>query len=235
MLWFKAFSLAALSNALLLQQVSKLDDSILLTSGPTKEEGASVARTLVHRESLVNVNTIKTVKSSDGSALRIPVSSMEYYADCDEDGDPYWLVIDIGGPNQDIIKGSPFSFSIRDGDHPEWDKVAENYPGKREGSNAGSPRVQLFGRLEYVNFYNPFDPKKLKLEKCFLERHPDAALWLPDIVISPHKSHWTKIKVESIHIIGGFGDTAYIGTIDSEEYHSAEIIEPPTDEEGRGL
>lgn len=200
--------------------------------GPSKEEGASVARTLVHRESLFSVNTIHTFKSShDESKVSVPVSSMEYFADCDGDGDPYWLVIDVGSPNQDIIRGSPYSFSIRDGDHPSWDDVAENYPGKREGSNAGSPRIQLFGKLEFVGFYNPFDPRKLALEKCFLERHPDASLWLPGNVVSPHKSHWTKLRVESVHIIGGFGDVAYIGTIDAKSYHEAEIIEPPAEEE----
>ena len=135
------------------------DVIILENDGPTNEEGASVARTLVNRESLANVATIKTWKLENGKTRHLPVVNMEYYADCDEDGDPYWLVIDVGGANQNIIKGLPFSFAIRDGDHPDWDKVASNYPGKREGSNAGSPRVQLTGKLEYVNFFNPVAPR----------------------------------------------------------------------------
>lgn len=202
--------------------------------GPTKEEGASVARTLVNRESLASVSTIKTWKLKDGETKQLPVVNMEYYADCDEDGDPYWLVIDVGGANQNIIKGLPFSFAIRDGDHPDWEKVPSNYPGKREGSNAGSPRVQLTGRLEYVNFFNPLDPRRLNLERCFVKRHPDSTLWLPGSIVSPHKSHWVKLKVEGVYIIGGFGDTAYIGDIEPELYHAAEIIPPSDDDEGRG-
>ncbi|CAI5756077.1 unnamed protein product [Candida verbasci] len=209
-------------------------DEIKLNDIPSEEEGASVARTLVSRESLVNVNTIKTIKNSDGKITYLPVSTMEYYADCDEDGDPYWLVIDVSGANQNILKGSTFSFSIRDGDHPNYDEVAENYPGKLEGSPAGSPRVQLTGKLQKIWFPNPFDQKKFDLEKCFLQRHPDAAMWLPDNVLSPHKSHWVKFLVDEIYLVGGFGDRAYIGEINQEIYHSAEII-PPKDnnEEGR--
>ena len=196
------------------------DVIILENDGPTNEEGASVARTLVNRESLANVATIKTWRLENGKTRHLPVVNMEYYADCDEDGDPYWLVIDVGGANQNIIKGLPFSFAIRDGDHPDWDKVASNYPGKREGS----------GKLEYVNFFNPLDPRRIKLEKCFLQRHPDSSLWLPGSVVSPHKSHWVKLKVDGVYIIGGFGDTAYIGDIEPELYHAAEII-PPSDGE----
>ncbi|KAI3404584.2 hypothetical protein KGF56_002629 [Candida oxycetoniae] len=212
--------------------IPRNDQIVVIENSPvSREEGASVARTLVHRESLVNVNTIKTIRTQTKEGpgpknVQVPVSSMEYYADCDGDGDPYWLVIDVGGPNQNIVKGSPFSFTIRDGDHPDWDEVSEEYPGKRKGSNAGSPRVQLFGKLEYINFLNPFDPKRVLLEKCFLERHPDAAMWLPGNVVSPHKSHWVKIKVESVYMIGGFGDIAYLGELTGDEYHSAKIIDP---------
>lgn len=201
-------------------------DNVIIDDTPTEEDGAAVARTLVNRESLANVNTIKLIKQSDGTTLHLPVSAVEYYADCDNDGDPYWLVIDIGGPNQNIIKGSPFSFTIRVGDHPKYDKdVSDEYPGSIDGSVAGSPRVQLTGSLRSIYFDNPFDPKKLALEKCFLQRHPDASAWLPSNYLSPHKSHWAKLKVDGAYLIGGFGGRGYIGEIDSELYHSADIIE----------
>ncbi|RCK62323.1 hypothetical protein Cantr_09373 [Candida viswanathii] len=199
---------------------------IIIEDSPTVEDGAAVARTLVNRESLANVNTIKPVKRPDGTVLNLPVSSIEYYADCDNDGDPYWLVIDIGGPNQNIIKGSPYSFTIRVGDHAKYDEdVNDEYPGGLDGSVAGSPRVQLTGTLRAFYFDNPFDPKKLELEKCFLKRHPDASAWLPNNYLSPHKSHWAKFKVDGAYLIGGFGGRAYIGDIDSDLYHAAEIIE----------
>lgn len=213
------FLLPLISSAALVDQ-----GQVVLEDIPTVEEGASVARTLVNRESLVNVNTIKSIRNGDDSIRHLPVSSMEYYADCDADGDPYWLVIDIGGTNQNIIKGSDYSFTIRDGDHPSNEKVDENYPGRVQGSPAGSPRVQLSGKLRKITFNNPFDQRKLALEKCFLLRHPDAVMWLPSNVVSPHKSHWAKIMVDGVYLIGGFGDRAYIGEIDADLYHSADII-----------
>ena len=42
------------------------DVIILENDGPTNEEGASVARTLVNRESLANVATIKNWKLENG-------------------------------------------------------------------------------------------------------------------------------------------------------------------------
>lgn len=189
---------------------------------PNIEDGARVARTLVFRESLVNVNTLQTVKSGD-NVTQLPVSSMEYYADCDGNGDPYWLVVDIGSTFQNIEKGSEYTFTIRVGDHPSDEDVDTSYPGSIKHSPAGSPRINLRGKLEAVTFENPIE--QLRLEACFLKRHPDAKAWLPRNKISPHQSHWTKLIVDEVYIVGGFGNLAYIGTIEGSIYHKAEIIE----------
>lgn len=195
------------------------DDQAVLERIPDEDEAASVARTLVARESLANINTFTTVP---GRLEAIPVSMMEYYADCDDDGDPYWLVVDIGSTNRNIARGSPFSWSIRVGDHPRNDDVDPNYPGAIPSSPAGSPRINLVGRLENVTFSNPRE--LIKLERCFVARHPDAKYWLPYNPITPHSSHWTKFVVEEIYMVGGFGDRAYIGTIDSKKYHEAPTL-----------
>lgn len=181
---------------------------------PDESEAASIARTLVRRESLANINTV--------DAENVPVSAMEYYADCDGDGDPYWLVVDIGSTNRNIEHGSAFSWTIRVGDHPENDQVDTNYPGSIRYSPAGSPRVNLFGTLENVTFSSPKDLRKL--EHCFLERHPDSKYWLPYRSVTPHASHWTKLRVEKAYMVGGFGDRAYIGGIDGEKYHQAPVL-----------
>ncbi|KAL6450340.1 hypothetical protein SBY92_002275 [Candida maltosa Xu316] len=220
--------------ALSLVNCVPVQDIIEIKDTPSVEEGASVARTLVNRESLANVNTIKSIKQADGSFSQLPVSNMEYYADCDNDGDPYWLVIDVGTANQNIIKGSKFSFSIRVGDHAKYDEVSDSYPGGIEGSPAGLPRVTLTGTLRQVYYPNPFDKRRIDLEKCFLKRHPDASMWLPGNYLSPHKSHWAKFTVDGVQLIGGFGDRAYIGEVDADLYHSAELI-PPPEPEGRCL
>lgn len=184
---------------------------------PSVEDGADVARTLVNRESLMNVNTIQKY----GDHVEIPTSSMEYYADCDNDGNPYWLVIDIGSPARNIEHGSPYSFTIRAGDHPVSDQVNPAYPGGIISSPAGSPRLTLTGKIVDVEVGNE---DLLKLEKCFVRRHPDSKWWLPLNGNSPHKAHWVKIIVSDVYMIGGFGDRAYIGPVSGEQYHSASIL-----------
>ncbi|GEQ67938.1 hypothetical protein JCM33374_g1604 [Metschnikowia sp. JCM 33374] len=185
---------------------------------PNMADGAKVARTLVNRESLMNVNTIQRVSDS----VEVPTSSMEYYADCDSDGDPYWLVIDIGSPARNIAHGSSYSFTIRAGDHPAADHVDPEYPGGISSSPAGSPRLTLKGDI--VNVTNSSSEDISNLEKCFIKRHPDAKWWLPSNTKSPHKAHWVKIIVSDVYIIGGFGDRAYIGPIPGDDYHGANIL-----------
>lgn len=196
--------------------------NIKLPLRPTMEDGALVARTLIKRESLANVNTIQSITKGD-MTYEIPVSSMEYYADCDNDGNLFWLVVDIGSTYQHIKGGSPYSFTIRAGDHALNDEVNPEYPGGLSSSPAGSPRVNLKGQLKDVSFDNPLD--YAALEKCFVVRHPDAKWWLPSNPISPHKAHFVKFEVEDVFIIGGFGDRAYIGPVDSELYHLTTPLE----------
>lgn len=185
-------------------------------TGPvSKEDAARVARTLVSRESLVNVNTLR---KKDG----LPTSSIEYYVDCDNDGDFYWLVVDIGSPNVNIENGSPYLFSIRTGDHPPTDNVDISYPGGIESLVVGSPRLSIEGKIVPVHFDHIAD--RMKLNLCFVRRHPDSKFWLPDLPVSPHKTHWVKVMVENIYMIGGFGDRAYIGEIDGDLYHAAQIL-----------
>lgn len=204
------------------QVVWSVEETVGTLALPTEKEAASIARTLVNRESLTNVNTIKTVQKLDGSVRKIPVSSMEYYVDCDNDGNPYWLVVDMSSAFQNIIKGSAYSLTIRTGDHPQQDKVDTKYPGAIESSPAGSPRINLFGRLQNVTFDNPID--ELKLAACFVERHPDSKFWLPTGPVSAHISHWTKFIVEDAYFLGGFGSLAYIGPISGQNYHDASLL-----------
>lgn len=221
---FKTFllslTLTSFVNALIIprqveQDVLKVNE----LGAPSKEEAAAIARTLVNRESLMNVNTIR--KNEEG-VLTTPVSGMEYYADCDGDGDPYWLVVDIGSTYKNIIGGSPYTFTIRVGDHPSSDYVNPNYPGGISSSPAGSPRILLEGVLKEDLIWDPIE--LARIERCFLQRHPDSKWWLPSNLVTPHKSHWAKLFVEKVYMVGGFGDRAYIGDIDSEAYHSSSLL-----------
>lgn len=196
-----------------------LQDVQVPMMAPDEQEAASVARTLVLRESLTNVNTFKSTRHLDGSVTKVPVSTMEYYADCDNDGNPYWLVVDVGSTYQNILQGSDLSMTIRVGDHPANDDVDPNYPGGIAASPAGSPRLNLFGRLTNVTFDNFLD--QVKLEACFVKRHPDSKFWLPSNKLSPHATHWAKFVVDDVYFVGGFGGRAYIGEIHNDTYHNA--------------
>lgn len=184
---------------------------------PSMEEGAAVARTLVSRESMMNVNTI----NQSGKYKGIPESSIEYYVDCDGDGNPYWLVVDIGTPYRHISEGSPFSATIRTGDHPQNESIDSKYPGGISLSPMGSPRINLKGILQEV----PYNPQLfLKLQQCFLNRHPDSKWWLPNNPVLPHETHFAKLIVKDLYMVGGFGDRAYIGPINGEMYHKAKVL-----------
>ncbi|WPK27212.1 hypothetical protein PUMCH_004589 [Australozyma saopauloensis] len=211
-----AVTLFAAANAAFIDIFHQLSD-VGEEKIPSMEEGAVVARTLVNRESMMNVNTI----SQSGADKGYPKSSVEYYVDCDGDGNPYWLIVDIGSPYRHISQGSRFSVSVRAGDHPQNEKVDDRYPGGVPLSPMGQPRVNLMGELQEI----AHDPEVWgKLLRCFIERHPDSKWWLPTNLVLPHRTHWAKIIVHDVYMVGGFGDRAYIGPIDGETYHKARIL-----------
>ncbi|KAG5356799.1 hypothetical protein CJU90_2150 [Yarrowia sp. C11] len=176
---------------------------------PSKEEAARVARTLVHRESLT---TMVTVNKDN-----IPEGYVEYYADCGTDGNPVMLNVHIGTGFRNIAAGSAVTLSIRVGDHPVVEHTNPWYPGGIVKSAAGSPRVSLRGKFEDLG-----DDEIKAVESCFLKRHPDAKWWLPGNDV--HTTHWVKFNVDSLHMVGGFGDRAYIGNIDGDVYRSAKLL-----------
>ncbi len=187
---------------------------IYIDKVPSVEEAADEARTLVKRESLA---TIASIYQSGGLA-GTPVAFPEYYVDV-FDGNPRFLVVEIGSAFRNIAQGSPLSATIRVGDHALGDHVNPKYPGGIVRSPAGSPRISLRGNLTKLE-----DPRQILLtEKLFLQRHPDAKYWLPGNPI--HQTHWAQLEVSGVYFVGGFGDRAYIGEIPVEIYKSAKPYE----------
>lgn len=71
--------------------------------------------------------------------------------------------------------------------------------------------------------------------KCYTEVHPDAKYWLPGGNV--HHGEWARLVVDEIYFVGGFGDRAYIGWLDVEDWKSItqeewESIELPGEQEG---
>lgn len=198
-------------------------NAIQVWKAPTVEDAAINARTLIQRESLANINTVY----QDGEDKGLPASFVEYYADCG-DGNPVILAINMSTSFKNVENGSQYSLTVRVGDHAPSDHVNPKYPGSRPHSVAGSPRINLRGKFENVK-----DEEFEALQKCFLDRHEDAAMWLPGNPI--HESHFVKFMVDEAYFLGGFGDTGYIGKISKDLYSNAAILEDePHHEEHRG-
>ena len=77
------------------------------------------------------------------------------------------------------------------------------------------PRFSLVGYLEEISDENV---REQNVAECFTTSHPDAKAWLPGNRI--HESKWTRLIVEEVYWIGGFGDRAYIGWIPIEDWIS---------------
>lgn len=187
----------------------KIGDTFDQSGMPPKEEAARVARTLVHRESLT---TLVTVNKDN-----VPEGYVEYYADCGKDGNPVMLNVHIGTGFRNIAAGSEATLSVRVGDHPVTENTNPWYPGGIVKSTAGSPRVSLRGKFEDI------DKDEIEaVESCFLKRHPDAKWWLPGNNV--HSTHWVRFNVDSLHMVGGFGDRAFIGEIPGDVYREAKLL-----------
>lgn len=165
----------------------------------------------------------------------VPIGLMDYVADCEEEGNPTILAINIATSFKNVKAGSNITLSMR------W---APPYPPARrlslleraaayvpflsshdEGvaggpdavpySAANLPRFSLTGYLESIK-PGPID--SVKLAACFTSKHHDAKWWLPGNMI--HQSEWTRLVVTGVYWVGGFGDRAYIGWIPVEEWRS---------------
>ncbi|BDD61600.1 hypothetical protein MPDQ_004579 [Monascus purpureus] len=170
----------------------------------------------------------------------------EYFADCDEylfpngsdadyadRGNPIFLSLYIATTFRNIAAGSKnVSLSIDWWDHLE--DTEPLYPGFPL-SPAGLPRVTLLGYvepLERAEEHGLSEETERALERCYIERHPDAAVWLPGREGSPHASFWAKLIVKEAYWIGGFGDIARIGWLDISEWKK--LTRKTGGEDGRG-
>lgn len=85
------------------------------------------------------------------------------------------------------------------------------------------PRFSLIGYIEPIPAEELEGKGGREVEKCFLDRHPDAEAWLPGNAI--HESWWGRLVVQEIYWIGGFGDRAFIGWIPKGEWEGVTEVE----------
>jgi hypothetical protein len=168
-------------------------------------------------------DTIPPSSRTPSSVAGLPIGLREYIADCDGtlpdelshggDGDPTILALRVATTFKNIGAGSNLSLEL-----DWWDHLADAgpvYPGL-PGSPAALPRITLFGYLDPLPELSA--SASASLEKCFLERHPDAKVWLPGVSGSPHASFWARMVVTQAYWIGGFGDVQQIGWMNVTEW-----------------
>ncbi|KAF4548055.1 Hypothetical protein D9617_32g091750 [Elsinoe fawcettii] len=179
---------------------------------PTVHESAVQARRILR---LTNLATLSTVFPSDKSGVEVqenrpaglggaPIGLMDYYADCENSGNPTILAIGIATSFKNVNAGSNITLSLRW--HPQDGKWH---------SAASLPRFSLIGHLEDIS---DDEVKKESVTTCFVKSHPDSVAWLPGNRI--HRSYWVRLIVDEVYWIGGFGDRAYIGWIPADEWRS---------------
>jgi hypothetical protein len=175
---------------------------------PTVKESAVLARRILRLE---NIGTLSTTFPDSTQDTRRPKSVkgkpfglMDYFADCESEGNPTILAMPIASNFRNVNDGSNMTISLRY--HPQVDHPY---------SAAEMPRFALIGYLEAVRT-SPIGAAKLVA--CFAKAHPDSVLWMPGNQI--HTSYWSRLVVQEIYWLGGFGDRAYIGWIPLETFRN---------------
>ncbi|KAK8024177.1 fmn-binding split barrel-related protein [Apiospora rasikravindrae] len=201
---------------------------------PTPYESAVQGRRLL---ALTTLGTLATVfpddsafkKSDDVSTQEnrpagmggMPHGLMEYVADCEDEGNPTMLAINVETSFKNARAGSNISLAMQWAPpYPPNKRIKSYYPAfldyflggsedndskeKVPYSAANLPRFSVLGYIENV------EPEKTAdMAACFVKAHPDAKYWLPGNRI--HESEFVRLVVQQVYWIGGFGDRAYIG------------------------
>ncbi|OTB04644.1 hypothetical protein M426DRAFT_149713 [Hypoxylon sp. CI-4A] len=213
---------------------------------PTSYESAVLGRRILALTPLGTLATTfpDTPRSRQPEGLGgAPFGLLEYVADCEEDGNPTFLAINIETTFRNVKDGSNISLAQRwTPPYPPAKRIKstsffDRFFGREEEfedpvpySAVNLPRYSLLGYIEKI------DESSVKaLSSCFVEKHPDAKYWLPGNQI--HKSEFVRLVVTQLYWIGGFGDRAYIGWIPVDEWKNVtrkewESVRLPGEKEG---
>ncbi|KAK9774614.1 putative Pyridoxamine 5'-phosphate oxidase-domain-containing protein [Seiridium cardinale] len=185
-------------------------------------------------KSTVNSNEdgVSTQENRPAGLGGLPIGLMDYIADCEEDGNPTILAIGIATSFKNVAAGSNISLAIQwTPPYPPAKRIrsadcgiVDRFLNKCQPDNddddseskepvpysaANLPRFSIIGYLENL-------PVTASLSSCFVKAHPDAKYWLPGNSI--HEAEFVRLVVQQIYWIGGFGDRAYIGWLNPEDW-----------------
>ncbi|KKY28566.1 putative fmn-binding split barrel-related protein [Phaeomoniella chlamydospora] len=214
---------------------------------PTRYESTVLARRLLALSQTGVLSTVFPSDPSSSSSSSyfppsvssLPIGLPDYIADCEEFGDPTILALDIATTFRNAAPETPdteirnISLSIdwwasyrelRRRRHHQTPPLFSSPSSSEENlptpdpslySPASLPRLSLLGYLEPISHHSLVSHR---VPTCFLEHHPDAAWWLPGNPASVHKGRWLRLRVQQAFWVGGFGDRAYIGWLDANEF-----------------
>lgn len=186
---------------------------------------SKIARKLVSNNTIAMINT-KYEYNNETLVMSLP----EYSIDCFDNGNPILLMIQMSHTFKNINNfkgfGSSVSYIINEESNDEY------WPGATQGSMYGKPRVNLRGYFrELIVNNNTTNNSDINLErryisnseletikKCFISHHKESGSWFPNNN-QVHASLWTEFVVEGGYFVGGFGGYAYIGELQSSQYH----------------
>ncbi|KAI2619564.1 pyridoxamine 5'-phosphate oxidase-domain-containing protein [Hypoxylon sp. NC1633] len=193
---------------------------------PTSYKSAVLGRRIL---ALTPLGTPATVfPDSPGSRQPASIAGMphgllEYVADCEDEGNPTFLAINVESTFRNVQAGSNISLAQRwTPPYPPAKRIRSTFFdwvfGRAEApdhdvpySAVNLPRYSLLGYIEKID-----SASTEALSSCFLSKHPDAKFWLPGSQV--HESHFVRLVVTQIYWIGGFGDRAFIGWIPIDEW-----------------
>jgi len=186
-----------------------------LTSRPSRYESTVLARRLLH---LSRTGVFSTVFPSNSTNPRTPqsvesspVALPDYLVTCSPHlSDPVILTLKISTPYQNYLQGSNVSISLS-----WWDQFLLSH--SPPFSLADLPRASLIG---YLSPIPSSEVRSWNIPACYLQSHPDAALWLPGSPTAAHQGLWMQLIVQEVYWIGGFGDRNFIGWLDPEEWRN---------------
>lgn len=232
-LWLVHFSTIATPYPASLQPQNVLlspqsyDEQNVFTK-PTRYESTVLARRLLARSSAGILSTVfpsSFSNYSDSSPAeakpllsKVPesvaskaIGLSEYFADCEGNGNPTFIALDVELSSRNVAAGSNVSLAIS-----WWDQYAK-LTHREPWSAANLPRASLIGWLEELS---EKEVEQGDIEKCFTGAHRDSRLWLPGDPGAAHNGRWMRMMVEEIYWIGGFGDKNFIGWFDVSEWRS---------------
>lgn len=186
--------------------LSLASEGTLVTSFPEKDSKSRQAED----------NDVEALWGLPAGLEGSPIGLMEYIGDCENDGNPTLLAIDIATPFRNYKAGSSISLGIR-----WWPTQTHTYSffGANEiptpHTPAALPRFSLHGRLEELDMK---DIHNARIAMCFVKKHPDSVLWQPGNDV--HSSKYVRFVVEEVFWFGGFGDRARIGWLPVEEWQN---------------